>query len=197
MDITLDNYYNYTIEDIKNIPDLALQKAILEKIKEDFPSKSLFEKFYEDDMTILELAESIEKYYQENTSNYFAPGDLVFFYPIFEERKSMNLKTSDLSGGYIYPNTSYYIYYFLLWNKSQETTYILNKKLNLCLDELDLMPFDLKSFEYFEQCLAQAYSNGDEEFYNYSAELGFESFPLRRLGKSRRRKNDSITRYLG
>lgn len=33
--------------------------------------------------------------------------------------------------------------------------------------------------------LVSAYTNGNEQYYNYSVQLGFESFPVKRLNKSK------------
>ena len=176
MQITINNYEEYSLNEINVISNQKLQKEILNQIQENYLSP---------DIPIKDIYKKVEVYYQENTSNYFSTGDLVFFYPFFKEKRASKQLTSDLTGNYIYPKSSYYEYYFLIWNKSLNQTFISQKKYKICLDELDYVPQNLADFEDFEINLVSAYTNGNEQYYNYSVQLGFESFPVKRLNKSK------------
>ncbi len=187
--ITTFDYYNYSLEEIKAIEDEKLRTEILELLKNDlalYKRTNIFYNTFSENKPIINIIMKIERFYEENTSTYFAPGDICFFYPIIKELKAAKKHYSDISKAVITKGSYYYRYTFRIFNKTKNASYILYNPLKICLDEIDYLPMNISQFDNFSLSLNQAYEQSLDKFYEISANLGQDDLDVRKIRNRRK-----------
>ena len=182
--ITTFNYYEYSLDEIKAIKDEKRREEILNLLKKDLASYQRTNIFYNTFSTyepIINIITKIERFYEENTSTYFAPGDICFFYPITKEIKAAKDRFSDISKVLIAKGSYYFRYTFRIFNKTKNASYILYKPLNIALDEIDFLPMNILEFDHFCYSLNHAYELGLDDFYSFGANLGQDDLDVRKI----------------
>lgn len=178
MPISIDNFYEYSLDEILNIKDFKLQKTILqlyyteiEKIKSD-PIGNLFVNSHD---SLEEISFNIDQYLESITSQYLFPNNKIKFYPCIREFKTKKTILCDFSGSLIFTNSYYYLYRPLLQNLDDGKRYVLQRSIKVDPSYGEYLPNTFKDFEQFIYNLENAYTslanNDILDYYSIAANI--------------------------
>jgi len=134
------------------------------------------------------IEELLNQAYLDNTSTLYFPNDICCFYPKITEQKSKNIRTCDISGAIIMPNSRYYSYRPMLDNLTTGKTYVLKRTIQTEISYYDFFPKTLFEFEELSLKLGSPF-NIEDDYYNYydlSKRLG-QHLALTELKKNKKK----------
>lgn len=189
-DINNDNFYEYSLKQILNIPNPKLQTTILqlyyaeiEKIVKD-PIGKLF---INDHESLEEISFNIDQYLQSITSEYLFPNNIINFYPTIKELKAKKTIQCDFSGSLIFKNNYYYLYRPLLHNLNNGKRYVLKRSIKVEIGYDEYLPKTFTEFEHFIYKLNNSYSlqNSDGQLDYYTIACNIKDWSLLELKNKR------------
>ena len=139
-------------------------------------------------ISVNELEELLETIYIDSTSTLYFPNDICCFYPKITEQKAKTIKTCDISGSIIMPNSTYYSYRPMLDNLTTGKTYVLKRTIQTEISYYDFFPKTLYEFEELSMKLGNPFEieDTDYDYYDLSKRLG-QYLPLTELKKSKKK----------
>jgi hypothetical protein len=103
------------------------------------------------------LKKTIDKFKEDNTSQYFYPGNIIILYKNIKTFKSKERITCDLCSEVIYPNTYYEAYRPLIYNLTTGKSYYLKKTIKSKLDCQHYLPSNIRELEIMQTNVDNAY----------------------------------------
>ena len=176
--ITIDNFYEYSLNEIADMTDSKLKETILQlyyneikKIEKDAIG-SMFVNPYD---SLEQIAYNIDLYLDSLTSNYLFPNDRIKFYPSIKEYKAKKTILCDFSGSLIFTNNYYCIYRPLLQNLDNGKRYVLKRSIKVETSYNEYLPRTFHEFENFIYTLENAYTspanNDILDYYSIAANI--------------------------
>lgn len=187
----IDEVKSYTLDDIyskTNIKEelLSLRMELIKNLECDRISRKVI--LDNPTISVNELEELLETIYIDSTSTLYFPNDLCCFYPKITEQKAKTIKTCDISGSIIMPNSSYYSYRPMLDNLTTGKTYVLKRTIQTEVGYYDFFPKTLYEFEELSMKLGSPFEieDPDYDYYDLSKRLG-QYLSLTELKKSKKK----------
>ena len=187
----IDEVKSYTLDDIyskTNIKEelLSLRMELIKNLECDRISRKVI--LDNPTISVHELEELLETIYIDSTSTLYFPNDICCFYPKITEQKAKTIKTCDISGSIIMPNSTYYSYRPMLDNLTTGKTYVLKRTIQTEISYYDFFPKTLYEFEELSMKLGSPFEieDTDYDYYDLSKRLG-QYLPLVELKKSKKK----------
>lgn len=187
----IDEVKSYTLDDIyskTNIKEelLSLRMELIKNLECDRISRKVI--LDNPTISVNELEELLENVYIDSTSTLYFPNDICCFYPKIIEQKSKTVRTCDISGSIIMPNSTYYSYRPMLDNLTTGKTYVLKRTIQTEISYYDFFPKTLYEFEELSMKLGNPFEieDTDYDYYDLSKRLG-QYLSLTELKKSKKK----------
>ncbi len=186
--MVLDFWYTLTPNEIilidnEELKNLIIKKYLLE-IKKLGISKDEFNYFYKnksiEEIQSVILENEYKSQLLNETSNLF-PNKNVMFYPRIKMPLSKKNQLCHFSGSIIKPNNYYYNYRPMLWNKTDNECFVLDKSIKCELAYYDDLPKTLFDFEKMNDFMEEAFLFNNDKWYNFNCNYGNNTLSLKKI----------------
>lgn len=123
--------------------------------------------------------------FENYTSRYLFPGDLVCFYPSIRESKASKPISCHISGAKIVENELYYSYRPLLDNLTSGKVYTIQHTLKVSIGYYDCLPQTLGQFEELCSNFQLGLSSENVDYYDFQVNAGDNALHLKKLSKKK------------
>lgn len=166
--------YTLPYNSILAIKDSNLREILLKRYAEEqahlFQAYPGFEDYFDYEESLEYNYYNIEQSASSLISEYLFSGDKVIYFPITESFKASKKHICAISGNVINPGSYYEQFKAILYNCSQNKSYV-SKKIRYITGEDFKIPTDLHEFEELCYYLDHAYELSLEYYYNITSNI--------------------------